>query len=115
LCAGGRGGASASAAFPALGPPEVFLCVAAFLPLRDLACACLPVSPAWHALLDHAEAAEHLWAAGCERAWQGKAYVPASLRGIAKGAAAVEAAADEERAALLSTKVSSFMIPSIKV
>ena len=56
-----------TSALPALGSGDVFLHVAAFLPIRDLACRCLPVSSAWHALLDRSEAAEHLWTAACDR------------------------------------------------
>ena len=89
-----------SDAFPAVGN-DIFLTIAANLDLHDLVRA-LRVCRAWRAVLD---GTPQLWSAMCERTWASKVYVPASLRAMAGGLAAIEAAAAEERKRLLSSKV----------
>ena len=87
-------------AFPALGD-DAFLLVVMLLPRQDLARA-LRVCKAWRRLLDETDS---LWLAVCETAWAGKAYVPASLRALAEGAAAVQDAEQQERRDLIGLKV----------
>ena len=79
-----RGGAQSSRpmeAFPSIaGGNDLLLTVAAHLPLSDLARS-LRVCKAWKAVLDGSPL---VWRSLCSRAWQGKMYVPATLRALAE-------------------------------
>lgn len=64
---------------------------------------CLRVSTT---VLRSADASEHLWSDLCDRAWEGKVYIPASLRVMARGEVGVSTAVESARAELQSLKVS---------
>ena len=80
-------------AFPdlAFGGNDVLSEVASQLAMGDLARS-LRVSKAWRGILD---GTPFIWRALCEHAWEGKAYVPASLRSMAEGESALQRAAGE--------------------
>ena len=68
-------------AFPSIaGGNDLLLTVAAHLPLSDLARS-LRVCKAWKAVFDGSPL---VWRSQCNRAWQGKMYVPATLRALAE-------------------------------
>jgi hypothetical protein len=94
-------------AFPdlAFGGNDVLSEVASQLAMGDLARS-LRVSKAWRGILD---GTPFIWRALCEHAWEGKAYVPASLRSMAEGEFLSKDAAQEsdekERQSLLALKI----------
>mmetsp|Transcript_54892 Transcript_54892/g.108943 ORF Transcript_54892/g.108943 Transcript_54892/m.108943 type:complete len:372 (-) Transcript_54892:255-1370(-) len=76
--------------------------VAALFTRQELA-GLLRVSHDWQQILDKTE---HVWTALCHKAWEGKVYVPKSLRLMALGSAAVDESAVKERTSLMSMRVS---------
>ena len=76
---------------------DIFLAVAAMLPLEDVARALL-VAKAWQQALDQDA---DLWQSICAREWRHKVYVPRALRAMAAGISALQAVEEEERQELM--------------
>ena len=85
---------------------DLFLATASFLS-RDSLAWTLSVCREWHATLD---AHAHIWGELFKRFAAGQLYVPASLTRLARGPAALEAEADEERARLAGLRVKALRL-----
>lgn len=89
------------ASFDLLGA-DSFIEILGLLSLSEVS-KCLRVSTSWRR---SADASEHLWTELCHRTWEGKVYIPSSLRVMARGEVGVSTAVESARAELHSLKVS---------